>query len=1791
MFRKRIFSKKRMLSALLILCMVVSMFTVIPPAISSVEVEAAGSSGGGLFGALGVSTEPTQLAGYDPQAAQKAREIFGASTSTPEYDELYTVEADKTTTVKGHGTGVEGNSTEIPNTPAYSLQNGTHPFDAEEVVRASISFPFSVPSAENRNIVAIEQGVAILYATNAGLYIRTTNPLGEAGFRVGPKRTLCTFDFTGYKDFEIINLLSGVAGDFDGDGFSEIAVVVPVVGQEDIGTPEEPNLVNVITGRQLQIFAQELVGNSYWFDFAGSWEQIAQYDIASRNSLIPNSYALSAGKLLDNDGKDSLVLAEGNWKLKDLTDPETTTAAVPLTESATPAKLHVFLELSLDENDAIVPDFLKELTEISESNDTIMRAGVAIQEISATAVDGRKTVRRGLMVGGTISAQYGTSVIPTYPPVNQTVVTVSDRLFFFTLNDTDSDLTLFDAIDPVTTERTSVTELDSIAFVSEFQCTSVVAEFQQPPHRYGDNRVFFPHRYIEADRTIFFNGRFNEVGRYVLRNENDSISENQTKLVFVGKALRNSPTSDIRNSAYYYGHYVYGVSSGRTEQYKGYYSYSDRAYTYVDLSATELCFFSRAEGESNPAQCKVERTRDPRDTVYLHHSNRFQVDDGDNFFSESQYHRSFERPTVSLVKADVVASTFYRSDTDAIQYIFKGYQVEYSDPNITALLAAPPHFADLFSLDGGDSASFSSTQLDDTVGSGSGSSMSHHFSVGPYISIDTEVNLLGAKIASMEAEVEFKFGGEWTSSRTVTTEYTTTYGTTGGQDTVVLTIIPYDAFYFDVHVPTTDAQGNPTTEISEASYRIPYKPISTTMSLERYNKIAKAYGMDVIGEDIVKHTPGYPETYNYAENDYISTPPRTVGIGNAYTGESITISTEEEDTSAFTFETNFRFGGGPFNVVIGVSGTYGLETGTSTSSIQGVTYSGTMYDLPEGPESENYIFSWQICEKAVGSGNQRFPYVRYRVTDVRCPVKLPQNFRATDTTTESVTLNWDTIDSEVTGYEIFWKSGNYWLSMGSTENDSIVIGGLAPYQEYEFAIRSVNKNASMDRDKYSAMSEAITVKTRAGSGVPTVTVLEKRVYTFLGGSATLGVTATPYKKNDLLFYQWEKQEESGWVGVYNERAAKLNITNCNVNDIGLYRCVVLENIDGEIISTVSDVIEVIYGRVPTQLSLELQPRYSGYNGLARLNETIELLAKIENVSSTNPPTGEIVYTITNVDTSNVETRSTIIMGDNGKEKWTPSATGTYEIVATYSGNHFYNEAKSSKQSILIVDGAIIPDDYFTITATQSTGGAVQPGNTVYQRAGTDRTFDITPYTGYSINRILVDGQAISWTPLDGANGQKFAQYTFSDINKDYTISAEFSGKSDLKIDQTSQRKVYTGKPVSFSLLSGSGAVLPGGFSLSYEQDAQSIAKPTQEGSYDVIVSREEDDGYKEFSVFIPDGLIIMKQPSPAAAPYFTKNLPNAAAAVKGGNLELSVQATASNGTIAYQWFKDNVALTGRNAGASYTISKADAKSVGKYHVVAINTFATEAKTVKSVVCQVSLISPVASKTIVLNPKALTVVQSVSSRIQATMTPKNTTDKITWKSSDTKIATVNSTGLVVGVSAGKATITAQTTSGAKATCAVTVIGEQYVSLCVDSKKAITNGTKTTIDKEGSKPFIRSGRTMIPLRFVSEKMKAKVSYVDDKKPIVIQYANTTVEVVLGSKTMTIIESGKRMKYPMDVAPMKKGGRTYIPIRSIWQALNFNVYYDGITEIIVISNPKPSATVLNQRLEEAEKYMKRR
>ena len=105
--------------------------------------------------------------------------------------------------------------------------------------------------------------------------------------------------------------------------------------------------------------------------------------------------------------------------------------------------------------------------------------------------------------------------------------------------------------------------------------------------------------------------------------------------------------------------------------------------------------------------------------------------------------------------------------------------------------------------------------------------------------------------------------------------------------------------------------------------------------------------------------------------------------------------------------------------------------------------------------------------------------------------------------------------------------------------------------------------------------------------------------------------------------------------------------------------------------------------------------------------------------------------------------------------------------------------------------------------------------------------------------------------------------------------------------------------------------------------------------------------------------------------------------------------------------------------------------------------------------------------IVLNSSSLSLTEGDTSTLTATVSPSNATNKeLTWSSTNTKVATVNSNGVVTAVSAGTATITctAADGSGVKASCEVTVNAKVvYITLITLSKTSLslTEGETSTL----------------------------------------------------------------------------------------------------------------------------------
>ena len=172
-------------------------------------------------------------------------------------------------------------------------------------------------------------------------------------------------------------------------------------------------------------------------------------------------------------------------------------------------------------------------------------------------------------------------------------------------------------------------------------------------------------------------------------------------------------------------------------------------------------------------------------------------------------------------------------------------------------------------------------------------------------------------------------------------------------------------------------------------------------------------------------------------------------------------------------------------------------------------------------------------------------------------------------------------------------------------------------------------------------------------------------------------------------------------------------------------------------------------------------------------------------------------------------------------------------------------------------------------------------------------------------------------------------------------------------------------------------------------------------------------------------------------------------------------------------------------------------------------------------------------------------------LTATVYPSSLTDKtVTWKSSDTKIATVSTAGKVKGVKAGTATITATSkATGLTATCKVTV---GYVKL--DKTEAVVEKGKTMTLKATVYPSALSDKTVTwkssDTKIATVSTAGKVKGVKAGTATITCTSNATgmtatCKVTVGyvklDKTEATVEKGKTVTLKATVYPSALTDRT--------------------------------------------------
>jgi hypothetical protein len=124
--------------------------------------------------------------------------------------------------------------------------------------------------------------------------------------------------------------------------------------------------------------------------------------------------------------------------------------------------------------------------------------------------------------------------------------------------------------------------------------------------------------------------------------------------------------------------------------------------------------------------------------------------------------------------------------------------------------------------------------------------------------------------------------------------------------------------------------------------------------------------------------------------------------------------------------------------------------------------------------------------------------------------------------------------------------------------------------------------------------------------------------------------------------------------------------------------------------------------------------------------------------------------------------------------------------------------------------------------------------------------------------------------------------------------------------------------------------------------------------------------------------------------------------------------------------------------------------------------------------------------------------------------------------------------------------------------------QDVKLVTGSPTALINGIPKRVDNDNTEvvPYVsEEGRTLVPIRFISEALGADVDWDEATKTVTVSKDDTKIEMVIGNTAYTVNGTEKTM----ETAPVIDKDRTMIPLRAAAEALGQKVYWnDGLIVI---------------------------
>lgn len=458
----------------------------------------------------------------------------------------------------------------------------------------------------------------------------------------------------------------------------------------------------------------------------------------------------------------------------------------------------------------------------------------------------------------------------------------------------------------------------------------------------------------------------------------------------------------------------------------------------------------------------------------------------------SQLNELYKKTKNSEYPYPAISPVDIENHSTTMKYLPDKSSFVYSDPIILAVLGASPYYSELEDKYGavGNVDTTYGTESEHEKSFSNGVSLS----AGILFGYEKGFDICGVEVLKIEFEAEVKstFTGDFSESKSVSkgVAYTNYYS----EDAVVLTVVPYDVYTYEV---TTWNNNTKEYDTGEVTMQVPYSPLTTMTTVEAYNKAAtKIPNAPTIPDAVLQHTIGDPRSYPSSSKGLSNVSDKNVlevgsndeaslqgtGIGNNSSSQSIVNSTSSTNSFEYELSIDVSFSASSFGYKAGVSAGASYKHGLSATSTQSTTRSGSVAAVPSG--YDRYQFRWALVaynyDLSAGNSKQRCTVINYicRPLGKQYPPKMPDNLKINSQDLLSNTLKWDAAVGAA-GYEILRSTDEYgtYLVVANIEGSN-----KTSYQDktieqgrtYYYELKSYNSIPSRATDPLKAEALRVT---------------------------------------------------------------------------------------------------------------------------------------------------------------------------------------------------------------------------------------------------------------------------------------------------------------------------------------------------------------------------------------------------------------------------------------------------------------------------------------------------------------------------------------------------------------------------------------------------------------------------------------------------------------------------------------------------------------------------------------------